>query len=163
MGGRTSNWRKEDEELGMSIATASNRLRKRLLFELVKKLGQNFCYRCSAEIETAEELTVDHMQEWRGVDPKLFWDLDNCAWAHPGCNSAASRKPTQHVPTVEGTAWCWSCKDFRPTEEFYVNRRRWNGLTSQCKTCYKEYLAARPEYNERRNAKRRKRTDSQTD
>lgn len=151
LGGKTKNWVKEDHQLGMSIGTASNRLRKQLMFEAVKSLGQNFCYRCGVEIETAEELTVDHKQEWRGVDSALFWDLSNCAWSHHSCNSGASRQPRKMIPAEPGMAWCWCCKQFRLVGDFNKDATHWNGVNKTCKECF------RIKYGHRGNAARNER------
>ena len=46
--------------LGMPHGTASNRLRKLILLHLLKKHGENVCFKCSEKIETANELSVEH-------------------------------------------------------------------------------------------------------
>ena len=71
----------------MSYGTASNRLRKSIMLMLIKKLDENWCYRCGAEIETERELSVDHKKSWFNVDVELFWDLNNIAFSHLSCNS----------------------------------------------------------------------------
>jgi hypothetical protein len=48
--------------LGMPHGTASNRLRKMIMFHLLEKLGENFCFSCRQKIESVDELTVEHKQ-----------------------------------------------------------------------------------------------------
>ena len=74
--------RKGIETLGMPIGTASHRLRKILLFQQLKKHKENICVRCGLEIETVEELSVEHIKPWEGISAELFWDLDNIAFSH---------------------------------------------------------------------------------
>lgn len=37
---------KKDKLLGMSHGTASNQLRKMILFKCIQKLGEDVCFRC---------------------------------------------------------------------------------------------------------------------
>src|SRR3954466_13344453 len=74
------------EELGMPFGTASNRLRKLLLFHYVKKAGHDICFKCSTPIETVEEFSIEHKQPWLYISSDLFWDLDNIAFSHLKCN-----------------------------------------------------------------------------
>ena len=79
---------KREEMLGMKYSTASSRLKKEILFDLVKKLGLNFCYRCNEEITCSEDLTIDHKEAW-GVSTnpyEMFFDLENIGYSHPKCN-----------------------------------------------------------------------------
>jgi hypothetical protein len=50
--------------LGMPHGTAGNRLRKLILFDLLRRHGENVCLKCSKEIETADELSIEHKQPW---------------------------------------------------------------------------------------------------
>lgn len=78
----------------MNHSTASARLKKDLMFSMIKRLGEDYCFQCGAKIETVEELSVEHKTPWlHSEDPKgLFFDLDNIAFSHLSCNSAAARK-----------------------------------------------------------------------
>jgi len=91
-----SNYKKS-AQLGMHHSTASAQLKKKILFDLLKKLGQNYCFQCGAEIESEEELSVEHKIPWLDSDdPKrLFFDLDNIAFSHLSCNISAARTPTK--------------------------------------------------------------------
>ena len=84
---------KKSEQLGMPSGTAAGRLRKNILFSLLKRLNENFCYQCGGEIEFEDELSIEHKVTWlNSEDPKsLFFDLDNIAFSHLSCNSSAAR------------------------------------------------------------------------
>lgn len=87
-------FRNTEAALGMSVGTAAGILRKALLFEYVKKQKNNFCFQCKEEIVNIDEFSIEHKIPWRGAKnaKRLFFDLDNIAFSHLGCNSAASRK-----------------------------------------------------------------------
>ena len=73
--------------------TASSRLKKELLFKYVKKAGDNYCFQCGTEIETTDELSVEHKIPWLDSnDPvELFFNLENIAFSHLECNIKAAR------------------------------------------------------------------------
>ena len=83
--------KKKYKQLGMPIGTASGRLKKMILFNLVIRLNENFCYQCGAEIETIEEFSIEHKTAWLDNSPDLFWDLNNIAFSHLSCNVGAAR------------------------------------------------------------------------
>ena len=70
---------KKKKQLGMNPGTASNRLKKSILFSFAKKLGLNWCYQCGTEIKDIDKFTVEHKVPWLDSDnPKeLFFDLEN--------------------------------------------------------------------------------------
>lgn len=70
------------------------RLQKNILFSLLKETNKNFCYRCGAEIENVEELSVEHKDFWMDSEDPIgkFFDLDNIAFSHFNCNSKYKRK-----------------------------------------------------------------------
>ncbi len=78
----------------MPIGTASNKLKKNLLFELVKKCELDTCYRCGNKIETVKEFSIEHKISWYDSDDpiNLYFDLDNIAYSHLSCNSTASKQ-----------------------------------------------------------------------
>ena len=128
--------------LGMPHGTANGRLRKMILFHLLRKHGENTCFKCSKKIETVDDLSIEHKQPWEGISVELFWSLDNIAFSHLRCN-----RPHRYVGGGvskrkvgdEGTAWCVGCKAFRSATEFSRNRSRWNGLQNRCNNCLSEY------------------------
>ena len=128
--------------LGMPHGTASNRLRKMVLFDLLQRHGEDICFKCSEKIENLDELSIEHKQPWEGVSVELFWSLDNIAFSHLRCNrnhrhvgGGASRRKVG----PKGTAWCRKCKSFRAVAGFSCNKTRWNGLQSWCNRCLSEY------------------------
>jgi HNH endonuclease len=124
--------------LGMPHGTATNRLRKLILFDLLERHEENVCFRCSRKIERADELTVEHKRPWEGVSVELFWSLENIAFSHRYCNTPhryAGGQARKRKVGPEGTAWCRRCKDFLPVAAFSRNRTRWNGLQAWCDGC----------------------------
>jgi len=85
---------KDNDELGMNVGTASNALRKQMMFLMAKQLNRDICFQCGRKIESVKEFTIDHKIPWRrSDDPKqLFFDLDNIAFSHGTCNTAAARR-----------------------------------------------------------------------
>lgn len=74
------------EQLGMSHGAAAGQLRKRVLFHLLTKLGENVCFKCSEVIDKVEDLSIEHKQPWEGRSAELFWDIENIAFSHLHCN-----------------------------------------------------------------------------
>ncbi|VVB52082.1 Uncharacterised protein [uncultured archaeon] len=132
-------------QLGMPRGTAANRLRKLVLFDVLKRHDENVCYRCELEIESADKLSIEHKEPWENVDVSLFWDLSNVAFSHLSCNCAAARRPQTGKPDIkritppQGAARCRSHKKFLPAEKFSKNASNWNGLRRDCKEHEKEY------------------------
>ncbi|VVB52086.1 Uncharacterised protein [uncultured archaeon] len=77
---------KKSATLGMPHGTASNRLRKIVLFHLLKKLNENTCFKCQGIIEAVEDLSIEHKKPWEGISAELFWDIENIAFSHLNCN-----------------------------------------------------------------------------
>ncbi len=89
--------------LGMPFGTAMNRLRKLILFDLLKQNNKNICYRCGKEIAIADELSIEHKKPWLNVNTELFWDLSNIAFSHLNCN-CSQPKNVSPVEITHGTA-----------------------------------------------------------
>jgi hypothetical protein len=134
----SSNQRKSNF-LGMPFGTACNRLKKNIMFSLVCKLGMDTCYRCGHKIESVDDLSIEHMQEWEGIDKELFWDIDNIAFSHLKCNVPIARKGAKRMVGQPGTAWCVKCKAFKLEKEFRKDASRWNGLDKRCASCHESY------------------------
>jgi hypothetical protein len=85
---------KKSSQLGQPVGTASHRLRKGIMFSLLKQLGQNVCFQCGKQIEYARELSIEHKIPWLDSDDPLglFFDLTNVAFSHFLCNIAKARK-----------------------------------------------------------------------
>ena len=83
---------KKEEQLGMSKGAANGRLNKMIMFRLVQRLGEDFCFRCEKQIEDISELSIEHKKPWLDVDVALYWDLDNIAFSHLHCNTMEGLK-----------------------------------------------------------------------
>lgn len=105
---------KKDQQLGMNFSTASHRLHKMVLLDLLQRYGEADCFRCGELIETTENLSIEHKVAWQDVDPALFWDLSNITWSHRSCNSRAGKK-------LGGLPWSEARKASR-SEEFKAGR-----------------------------------------
>lgn len=81
----TSNKRKA-KFLGIPSGTAYGQLRKSIMFRLVQQTEQDSCYRCGEKIESEKDLSIEHKIAWLDNSVELFWDLDNIAFSHLGCN-----------------------------------------------------------------------------
>ncbi len=127
---------KKSAFLGMSHGTACYRLRKNLMFAMAhgRKI-EPVCFRCGESIDSVDDLSIDHKQPWEGVSVALFWDLDNIAFSHMGCNLPDRPAPATRKIGPEGTSWCGGCKDFLPEEEFGKDSKRWSGLRLACNAC----------------------------
>lgn len=77
----------------MDYATASTRLRKMVLFHLIKQLNLDICFRCKLKITDYRDLSLDHIKDWldepNGKD--LFFDVENIAFSHIKCNISTRR------------------------------------------------------------------------
>jgi len=120
---------KKTKQLGMNPSTASNKLKKHLLFNLAKRLDINWCYQCGAEIQEPSELTVEHKTPWLdSKDPvDLFFNIENIAFSHPTCNYSASRargisKPCPSVAAYRRGCRCDECKRLR--SQYRINKRK---------------------------------------
>ena len=81
--------------LGIDKGTAMHRLKKIIMFELAKKAGLSRCHRCKLLITDVAEFSVEHIEPWLWNDVKLFWDINNIAFSHLSCNSAAAQVKTE--------------------------------------------------------------------
>jgi hypothetical protein len=100
--------------LGEPIGTATGRLRKSIMFELIWKLDLDKCYRCGQKIKSVEELSIEHKVPWQSADDpkKAFFDLDNIAFSHLHCNTSTGyrhtgvKESTPHGVTRYGKYGC---------------------------------------------------------
>lgn len=76
---------KRSEQLGMPYGTASNKLRLKVIFDLLCSVGKNNCFVCNSIIDSPENLAVAHKKQWVDVDPSLFWKTDNIVFKHQKC------------------------------------------------------------------------------
>ena len=95
--------KKKLQQLGMPHGTASNRLKKMIMFRLLQEVGKDMCFQCGEKIESVEELSVEHKIPWlNSKNPvDLFFDLDNIAFSHLKCNARAARRHIKHTTDEE--------------------------------------------------------------
>lgn len=125
---------KKSATLGMPHGTATNRLRKMILFNVLKRHNENICVRCNLLIELADDLSIEHLKAWEGVSADLFWDLDNVAFSHLRCNVPHSR-PGPKIKVPDGTAWCSRHRAALPISEFHKSSGSDDGVKGYCKSC----------------------------
>ena len=126
-----SNQRKA-EILGMPFGTACNKLRRMVMFELLRRHGENICFKCGKEILRAADLTLEHKEPWQSAGPALFWDLKNIAFSHKQCNL---RMGYVRRKITDGKLWCSDCKQYRPVSCFHKETRQRTGYAMLCKDC----------------------------
>ena len=87
---------KKQLQLGMNPSTASGRLVKDLLFNLVKDTP---CFHCGQAL-TRDTFSIEHKVPWLDSDSpvELFFDIDNITYSHNVCNIKAGRRPHKHAP-----------------------------------------------------------------
>lgn len=136
------------EQLGMSHGAAAGQLRKRVLFHLLTKLGENVCFKCSEVIDKVEDLSIEHKQPWEGRSAELFWDIENIAFSHLHCNRVDTNGAIKlRKVGPPGTAWCSVHKQFLPVGSFNKKSDRWSGINWRCRDCANKFLE---EYRERK-------------
>lgn len=73
----------------MPYGTASNKLRLKVIFDLLREFEKNTCCQCGQLIDAPENLSVAHRQQWMDVNPTLFWRTDNIVFKHRVCPDVA--------------------------------------------------------------------------
>ena len=127
------NNNKKAEQLGMPWGTANNRLRKKILFNLLLRYKENICFQCKKEINTEKELSIEHKKPWLDNGIELFWDLDNIAFSHLSCNCATGRKHNKGKKSPHGilTRYTYSgcrCEKCKKANTDNIRERRRAGL-----------------------------------
>lgn len=127
----------------MPLGTASARLKKKIMFQLVQKLGrlliQIFCYRCTRKIDALQDFGIQYKEPWLDVDSDLFWNLENIAFSHLSCNVGNRRQGIERNRGENGTEWCSSCKKFLNEVSFgRMNKKNYTRpVKYHCNECRK--------------------------
>ena len=121
--------------LGMPFGTAAAKLRKMVLFDLLKRHHENICVRCGKQIELIEELSLEHLKPWEDRDVALFWDINNIGFSHTRCNRPHQRS-SRFIP--DGQGWCSTCQTLQSSENFHQNASTKTGLSFECINCKTE-------------------------
>lgn len=127
------NNEKKTLQLGMPIGTASNRLRKLIIFDLLKKSYLNVCHQCETDINSVDDLSIEHITPWLDSEKPLdlFFDLNNIGFSHLSCNVGARR----HQEASHGTraryerygCRCRECTDVKvKSVDEYRKRKKMN-------------------------------------
>lgn len=135
---------KKNEQLGMPYGTACARLRKSILFSLLKETGKNICFQCGKIIESEKELSIEHKINWLDSEnPKeLFFDLKNIAFSHLSCNiSVARRDKAQRRNTHRELIINGKSKRTKITKELLLNIREDLKTLTRKEVCQKYNLS----------------------
>jgi len=78
-------------KLGMPHGTANGRLRKSIIFWLAGLSNMLSCYRCNKNIDSIEEMSIEHKIPWEGSENAYdnFFNISNIGFSHFKCNMAA--------------------------------------------------------------------------
>jgi len=120
------------EILGIPFGTACNRLRRMVMFDLLRRHQENVCFKCGKMILKTEDLTLEHKETWLDGGSSLFWDLNNIAFSHKQCNL---RKGFVRREIMDGTLWCSNCTHYKPISCFHRERKQRTGYALLCKDC----------------------------
>ena len=84
---------KKTRQLGMPIGTATAKLRKAIIYDMMCQLERNLCYRCGKLINSIEDMSIEHKEAWldSGDPIDKFFDLNNIAFSHIACNIGTKR------------------------------------------------------------------------
>ena len=125
---------KKSATLGVPYGTASHRLRKMILFDLLRRHKENTCHVCGSEILTSGELSIEHKKPWEGVSAELFWDLTNIAFSHTQCNKPHTYRggSPRKIVAPQGREWCGAKKHFVSKHLFTA------GAKGECSSCKSE-------------------------
>lgn len=129
---------RKSQQLGMAASTAAGHLRRKIIHMLLERLGENECFVCGLPM-TSDDISIEHKEPWLDVDPDLFWDLDNIAFSHKGCNRPHRNNGGPSRRWKDGLLWCRGCEDHRPVDDFNIDKNR-NPL-SYCRKCAAERCA----------------------
>jgi hypothetical protein len=93
----------KNDLLGMPHGTAVHQLRKKIMFDMMQRLGEDICFRCGKKIENIDYFSVEHKTSWQSSEnPKeAFFDLENISFSHLNCNISAGERKTSY-PTRRG-------------------------------------------------------------
>ena len=116
--------------LGLNVSTASQRLRKLILWQLIVETGKDYCFQCGERIEDVDDLSIEHKEPWQSAaDPKAsFFDLENIAFSHLRCN-------------VDAAVSANGAKTHCPLGHPYTddNTRKGDDGSRHCKQCFRLY------------------------
>jgi hypothetical protein len=122
--------KKKSQQLEMPHGTANGRLRKSILFMLIKECNKDYCFQCGAQILEEKDLSIEHKIPWLDSETprELFFDLENIAFSHLKCNVGAARNTRKKYFTEEEKRLAKNkrCREYRKrlSEEERQKRRK---------------------------------------
>lgn len=118
--------------LGINYCTASGQLKKSLMFDLARRLGLDICFRCGKPISDVSSLSIEHKEAWMTAEcpAEAFFDLDNVAFSHLSCNSAAAARPNkvygsrkEQKQIADKRRRAWRCRDPEWNRRWYQKQK----------------------------------------
>jgi hypothetical protein len=106
-----------------------------ILFKFVQKCQEDICFRCGSQIQSIEDLSIEHKLPWEGIDIDLFWDLDNIVFSHLKCNLPHRQNGGTPRKSLNGKLFCYSCEEYKIPSAFSKNKYQKSGRKSSCKKC----------------------------
>ncbi|MFF2532424.1 hypothetical protein ACFVS2_26475 [Brevibacillus sp. NPDC058079] len=125
----------KSNQLGMSFGKANQILRKKLMFSLIQKCTLDICFRCNKKIETVDELSLDHKEEWlHSTDPvELFFNLDNVVFSHLKFNISSNNRNIPKIRrTLKGSNGYKGVYFHKNRKKPYQGRIAYNGRCLSC-------------------------------
>ncbi len=134
----------KDRLLGMPHGTATHRLRKAILFDLIQRFDLDQCFQCDKQIEGVDDLSIEHKKPWqRADDPKVtFFDVENIAFSHISCNISAGARQDREQAN--------HCRNGHPYTLENTRQAPPQGRTRLCRECLR---IRRRRYREEEKAK----------
>lgn len=104
--------KKKSDQLGMSHGTATSRLRKNVMFSLIKLCGMDVCFQCGEPIDSPDDLSIEHKVPWLDSEcpVELFFDLTNIAFSHLKCNVRGSIRTQFDNPCPSYASYRHGCR-----------------------------------------------------
>ncbi len=114
---------KKSRQLGENYSSASNKLRRKIMFSLIQECNKNRCHRCGKPM-TESDFSIDHKKAWQNsANPKdLFWSMKNISFSHLRCNVGAAKM----IPRTKGARMRSYIED---DEAFLIQKKRAKGAT----------------------------------
>ena len=118
------------EQLGINLSTAQAKLRKQILWELLKELNKTKCFVCGEEM-TQEDVSIEHIKPWLDEHnaKELFFNWANITFSHLSCNIKRKKLTRKHGTVYMYDKYkcrCSLCSKAKETKnkKFYTSEKR---------------------------------------
>lgn len=110
--------------LKMGIGKANHHLKKSIMFYLAGKLSLLTCHRCKQPIAHVQQFSIDHKESWqKSANPiQSFFSLENIAFSHTSCNTAAAIRYRKYKTPEEAKA---AKAKQQKSPKYLAVKRRW--------------------------------------